>query len=207
MQKRQPHHSSVKNIYLAYRFTTSCYANANSTKATEAKIYTGTFWYLGHYYAMVVTTTGSKGKFRCLKEGSSCRDVKAVEVWGFFVFQRIWVWRISTGSTKSIDSPGRARFYTQLPASKDGQAKLCPNLSQRTGGARHPFPLSLASSWGSRAENSKDLSPGQTWHPLPVQTLPVLGRGMCCQQTEGLRGAGTAPHGILSNKRGEKPQT
>lgn len=60
-------------------------------KQQRQKIHTETFGYLGHYYAVVLTTTGSKGKFRYLKDGSSCRHVKAMEVQEILVFQRIWI--------------------------------------------------------------------------------------------------------------------
>ena len=78
----------------------------------------------------------------------------------------------------------------------------CP-LGQE--GLGSPSPWHRPPHWGSRAANSEHLSPGQMQPPLPEQALSVLGRRTCYLQPDGLRGAGTLPHGVLRNQRVEKP--
>lgn len=97
---------------------------------------------------MVLTTTESKGKFRCLKDGSSCRDVKSMELKTSGVFSTLenMGLKSSKGQYKKHIQPqeGPGSILSFQPQKMDRQSCV-PSLSQRTGGDRQPFPLALAS--------------------------------------------------------------
>lgn len=146
---------------------------------------------------MVLAATGSKGKFRCLKNGSFCRGVRAINI-GLKSFNMQYKKHIQPQK-----GPGSTLSFQLQRWTGKAVSPACPKGQEGTD-SPSPWHQQLMGKWGRKFKGSQ---------PRPDLTSPSsansasAGQGDVLQQPEGLRGAGTAPHGVLSNKQGGKAQT